>query len=371
MTQINQQIINQKIRLVQNKMAALSLEDNDLDIANFDNDPNNRKKGFFSRDFGMEHWDWPQGVALFGMDRDSNENQAYIKAWTEAEIKKGLPLKNVNTVCPLLTICDFPEYQDLSLEWMAAISKDFTRTLENGIEHTTSGIDKAHIKRNENQIWVDTLFMTILFVAKMGKKYQRKDWIDLAIYQFLLHTKYLIDPRSHLAYHGWNFKSQSAYGCNYWCRGNSWITLSIPLLNEILGTDLTGADKEYLNAIFNNQVESLQRLQDRTGLWHTILDDETSYLESSGSAGILAGLLIGIDQGLVDYADYQTVVERGIAGLIDQIDANGAVANVSAGTPISDQREDYKKIIRTPMVYGQALTLLALKEYLKISRDLG
>ena len=46
--------------------------------------------------------------------------------------------------------------------------------------------------------------------------------------------------------------------------------------------------------------------------------------------------------------------------LTNKITEDGTVLGVSAGTPISSNAEDYKGIVQMPMVYGQAMTLLAL-----------
>ena len=112
-------------------------------------------------------------------------------------------------------------------------------------------------------------------------------------------------------------------------------------------------------------MKNLIKTQDSTGLWHTILDDKTSYLESSGSAGILSGIMLGIDVGILNYTEFRSVLEKGITGLISRIDLEGRVTGVSAGTPISSNAEDYKKSFRRRWSPGKALVMLALKEYSK------
>lgn len=46
-----------------------------------------------------------------------------------------------------------------------------------------------------------------------------------------------------------------------------------------------------IDGSLRDQLSALVRLQDDTGLWHTILDDPDSYLEVSASAGIGSALL--------------------------------------------------------------------------------
>ncbi len=45
-------------------------------------------------------------------------------------------------------------------------------------------------------LWDDTLFMTVLFLANMGRIRGNKEYIEEAQYQFLLHVKYLTDKKT-------------------------------------------------------------------------------------------------------------------------------------------------------------------------------
>ena len=140
-------VANNKISLVRERLKHFdSLPLNQEDFRDSNNQLS-ESKGFFARDFGMEQWDWPQGVGIYGLHLEGPINDEYIKQWATEEINKGLPTKNVNTICPLLTLVDYPEYETLALEWMKWIEKEFPRTDENGLQHITSGIDKFTVKR--------------------------------------------------------------------------------------------------------------------------------------------------------------------------------------------------------------------------------
>lgn len=354
-----------KIRLVTSKL--MDLKPTDVKWQS-----NNRskgsmeKEGFYPRDYGMTEWDWPQGIGIFGLSRmPGNKNETYIKKWAADRITEGLPSENVNTTVPLLTLCDYPEYEDLSLEWMTDIEANFIRTNENVIQHVTTGESKNSIRENKNQIWVDTTFMTLLFVAKMANKFEREDWEDDANYQILEHIKYLLDRKTGLFYHGWNFSSKSNYGGIFWCRGNSWMTYGIPLFLELNPAIHGTALAKYLAKIYSNQVKALFELRDASGLWHTILTDKSSYIETSGSAAIIAGVYLGLNAGLIDKKIYEEECDQSFDALLERVNVNGAVSGVSAGTAISSKIDDYKKIKQLPMAYGQALVLCAMAEFLQ------
>ena len=354
------QIENKYLSLISSKLK--KFDDIVINQQDFEGivDQEAEKKGFFLRDFGMKQWDWPQGVAIFGLHLAGQENDEYILRWANEEIEKGLPTKNVNTICPMLTLMDYPEFEKLSLEWMDWIEKDFPRTREKGLQHITSGEDKYTLKENEQQIWLDTVFMTVLFTAKMGVKYNNEKWREDATYQILLHVKYLLNRETGLFYHGWNFNEISNYGANFWCRGNSWMALGIPLFLKIMEGYLPESTNSFLKNVYNNQVLKLLELRGKDGLWHTILTDKTSYTETSGSAGIVGGILLGQLYGyLVEEID-TTDIDYMIESLEQRIDKDGIVTGVSAGTPISYNEKDYKDIVQTPMVYGQAMMIVAL-----------
>lgn len=56
--------------------------------------------GNVARDFGIEEWDWPQGVGLYGlyMLYEQNGDDSYLKfleEWFRGNIEKGLPSRNI------------------------------------------------------------------------------------------------------------------------------------------------------------------------------------------------------------------------------------------------------------------------------------
>nr|MCR5716647.1 glycoside hydrolase family 88 protein [Lachnospiraceae bacterium] len=144
---------------------------------------------------------------------------------------------------------------------------------------------------------------------------------------------------------------------------NSWFTLGITLFLEE-ATYVDEGTYTFIKETFVRHAQALKKLQADNGLFHTILDEDTSYVETSGTAAIAAGLLRGVRMGLLDES-FKEVAERAVQGICDQIDADGTVRNVSAGTGMGMDREHYRNINIHPMAYGQALTLIALAEALQ------
>lgn len=125
--------------------------------------------------------------------------------------------------------------------------------------------------------------------------------------------------------------------------------------------------REYLVSSLKAQVDALVGLQDPvTGLWHTILDDPTSYLEASATAGFAYGILKAIRLRLLPKEErYTRAAERAIQAIKDNISEIGELKQVSFGTPVFDDIESYKTVPLTSMPYGQSLALISLTEHLR------
>ena len=334
------------------------------------------RTGLVARDFGIEEWDWPQGVGIYGLmqlqkkSSDPHQYDAFLQEWFEHNVEIGLPSKNINTTAPLLTLVDFciqledPSFEAICLDRAQWLMNGLPKTRDGGFQHVTSAIgNRDGVILNEGELWLDTLFMAVLFLARMGVKYDCQDWIEEAEHQFMVHIKYLYEKKDGLFYHGWSFQRNDNFGEVYWCRGNSWFTYSAMALLEILEDRMDGGVRSFILDTYKSQVSALLRLQDENGLWHTVLDDPTSYCEVSGSAAIAAGLLKGIKLGLIG-GKFRTCARKAIEAICANVAADGTVQNVSAGTGMGMDTDHYKNIIRAPMAYGQSLTLLALLEAL-------
>jgi unsaturated rhamnogalacturonyl hydrolase len=234
---------------------------------------------------------------------------------------------------------------------------DMPRTKENGLQHATYGPE------NKNQLWDDTLMMTVLPLAKIGKLFNRPEYLEEARYQFLIHIKYLMDKKTGLWYHGWTFEGNHNYAEAFWARGNCWLTIAIPEIIEILELSKEDALRKFLLETLEAQVKALAEYQADSGLWHTLIDDPTSYEESSAAAGFAYGILKAVHKNYLP-KKYEKVAYQAIEGLLAQIDENGTVQNVSVGTGMGDSLDFYKNIGITAMPYGQSLTVLCLTELL-------
>ncbi|WP_240343950.1 glycoside hydrolase family 88 protein [Paenibacillus sp. SYP-B3998] len=315
----------------------------------------------------MDNWEWPQGVGLYSLFLYYKKTQRQdilhdLIQWYDLQIKKGLPSKNVNTMCPLLTLTYLYEetgneaYLAVCREWLDYVVQEMPRTDERGIQHVVTG------QLNEGELWDDTLYMTVLFVARMGVLLQDERLIQESIHQFLIHLKYLTDRSTGLLFHGWTFKGDHHFAEALWARGNSWYTAG--LVDYLDMVELPGGVRSVLISALEKQVRKLAELQTEEGRWHTLLTDATSYLETSAAAAFAYGILKAVRRGYLP-EHYKEVGTKAWSSVIRQIDSYGIVRGVSYGTGMGRTLQAYKDIPICPMPYGQSMTLLMLVEGLE------
>ena len=322
-------------------------------------------EGSFGDHMSLDTWEWPQGVAVYAMmkiHQATGDPQllADLEAWYARHLSQGLPVRNINTTAPMLTMTLLYEetrderYRPLIADWAEWVMTGLPRTEEGGFQHITSH------EPNPGQLWDDTLFMTVLFLYRAGVALNRPDWCAEARYQFLLHIKYLHDPVTGLWFHGWTFQGRHHFGRAFWARGNSWFTCGGIDFVEWLDED-DPVRCMVLNT-WREQCLALCDLQDeQTGLWHTLLNHADSYLETSASAAIAYGLLKGVRLGLLPES-CRAHADKALQGVLAAIAEDGTVGGVSYGTPVGDTEDFYRTIPIQPTAYGQGLTFLMLTE---------
>ena len=311
----------------------------------------------------FESWEWPQGVGLYGLVRlwqhtGDDALGAVIERWYETRIAAGLPPLNVNTTAPMLALSLLwrqtrdPRWCQVMDDWANRVLA-MPRTAERGLPHIVSD------KINDQELWDDTLVMVGLFLASYGQASGRRELVDEACHQFLLHTRYLADPKSGLWFHGWTFDGRHNFARALWGRGNCWITVAILDLIEL--AEIPASVRSFLLGVLDAQIAALLKLQAPSGAWHTLLDDPASYEEISATAGFGYGLMKAARLGLGPEGCREAGL-RALGAVMANIDAGGTVTNVSYGTRMGHDLQFYRDIPIQPTGYGQALAILCLAE---------
>ncbi|MCL6457494.1 MAG: glycoside hydrolase family 88 protein [Gorillibacterium sp.] len=326
-------------------------------------------------EWGMDinKWDWVPGVGVIAMleyyDATKNpEILTYLVEWVKQNKHQAEGKRVINSIAPYAI---FPALHRLTgeawfreeavrvAEWLV---KEAPRTREQAFEHTVT--ENAEFSE---QVWADTIFMAVLFLARTASLVSSKSYAEEALQQVLIHLRLLQDDKSGVLFHGWNCNSGNHMSSARWTRANAWLAAGIPLILTELAP-LVEIPDEFAER-YNRLIAGLLSYQQADGLWSTVMDHSDYYHEISGSAGIGYGIWKAQEVGLLAHTGTldkdKTAAERVLHAILPYITEAGVVQGVSGGTPVMESIEVYNLIPTFPTQYGQGLVLMLLSEALR------
>ena len=207
--------------------------------------------------------------------------------------------------------------------------------------------------------WCDALFMAPPVLARMSDATGDKRYLDYMDREWWETSASLYDPVEHLYFRDSRYFTQKQDNGQklFWARGNGWVMGAFVKVLNVMSTDYRGRGK-YI-AQYKQMAERIASIQGKDGLWRSGLLDPAAYKlpEVSGSAFFVYSMAWGINQGILDRAKYQPVVERAWAGMLTHIYADGRLGSIQ---PIDGAPGKFKP--SASYVYGVGGFLLAASE---------
>jgi len=207
-------------------------------------------------------------------------------------------------------------------------------------------------------VWADDLFMSVPLLVRFGKLNGNKKYFDDAALQIINFSKYLNDTSNGLYKHCWYNETKEQSQVN-WGRANGWIIWATT--EALLNIPLDHKSYNQIKSIYKKHIDAILTYQNENGMWHQILNDKSTFEETSSTAMFTIGLSRGIRNGWLE-KDYEKYLEKAWLGLINNIDANGIVKNITRGTGVSDDKNYYasrERYDNDPRGLGAVLTACA------------
>lgn len=217
-------------------------------------------------------------------------------------------------------------------------------------------------------LWADDLYMSVPFLARMGKLTGEQKYFDDAILQVLNFDRYLWNEEKGLYYHCY-YSDTKENGVAHWGRSNGWVILAQIHLLDFLPEDHPQR-KDILNNL-EKQVLGISRYQDEKGLWHQLLDKPDSYAETSCSAMFVQGIAKAINEGWLDKR-FASIATEGWEGLKkEMITEDGQVKAICVGTGIrNDLPFYYNRPARPNEKHGVGSVIDAGIEVIKLKKNI-
>jgi unsaturated rhamnogalacturonyl hydrolase len=186
-------------------------------------------------------------------------------------------------------------------------------------------------------LWADDLYMSVPYLARMGKLTGDNKYFDFAIRQVESFNRYIYDSATGLYFHTF-FNDENMNGVARWGRCNGWVALAqAELLNNLPANH---PKRPELIKLLLRQVVGFSRYQDTTGMWHQLLDKPDSYLESSVTAMFVYTVAKAVNEGWINRR-FITIAQRGWDALAKKITIDGQVPDICVGTSVEEDISYY------------------------------
>lgn len=254
---------------------------------------------------------------------------------------------NIDNVCPGIVLFDI--YQETKNEkYLKAIGILRYQLLMHPRNKQASFFHKLKYK---NQVWLDGIYMGLVFYKKFSDFSNDKSILDDIRIQLKNVYNNLYDESRNLFVHAYDeskkmkWASSDGKSKNVWSRACGWLAMAyVDMLGE--DEDFNNEIKFYYNLLFNGLIEHLN-----DGMLYQVVDKEDSvgnYLETSGSAMFAYSIIKAIRYGLIDktnikyaYKIYNTIKEKYYKYQDNKIVLIGGICEVAGLSDDRDGSEEY------------------------------
>lgn len=209
---------------------------------------------------------------------------------------------------------------------------------------TTDGLMTGNKQKDRfrDAIWIDCAFTVTPYFLYAGLLTGNKDYVEYAADYALRLYDIFYDASSGLVFQARSFESlaDGELSADNWSRGEGWFSMAMVALLRDYPTD--APRRAEIEKVAKDFYTSVLKYQDADGMWHQELSDTTTFVETSGSALLLAGIGQAIESGILQ-KECISDFKRGLVGLLGYVDPDGSVGHTCQGTlaPGKAQKEDY------------------------------
>jgi len=178
--------------------------------------------------------------------------------------------------------------------------------------------------------WCDAIFMAPPVWSGLAATTHDAKYLDYMNHEWQVTSNLLWDPQEKLFFRDNSYfdKREKNGRKIFWSRGNGWVMGGLVRVLESLPPN--DPHRSFYVGRLQEMAASVAQLQGTDGLWRPGLLDAADYPypEVSGSAFFVYAMAWGINQHVLDAKKYGPIVERGWAGLVNHIYADGRLGSI-------------------------------------------
>jgi len=329
------------------------------------------------------HFYYHQGVFLSGVYKIFQAGKdkklfEYMKSWVDAVVDDAGVIdvfdKGQLDYCqsgillfPLLEEQDSMESGEqkykIAIEKIAQTISEYPVNRVGGFWHNVGCVE---------QMWLDGLYMAGPFCTMYGKKFDNKDFTELAIRQIFLMREHTKDAETGLWYHAWDplkklpwANQKTGLSPEFWGRSVGWVPVAIlDMLDNISGTH-----EKYFEIceLVVELISAVCKYQSEDGRWFQVVNkggQEGNWLENSCSCLFVAAIYKAVRKGILD-SQYIEKAKKGYDGIIADLkweDENLLIGGVCVGTGVGDYEHYCNRPTSTNDLHGVGAFLIMCAE---------
>ncbi|MCQ2390823.1 MAG: glycoside hydrolase family 88 protein [Kiritimatiellae bacterium] len=195
----------------------------------------------------------------------------------------------------------------------------------------------------QTRLWIDDMYMINVLQSQAYLLTKDRKYIDRAAKEMCLYLDKLQlkkGPAKGLFYHAPDVPF-------VWGRGDGWMAGGMALLLKYLPED-----SEYRSRIMKGYLEmmaALLKFQRADGMWGQLVDEPSSWAESSGTAMFTSAFITGVRWGWLPSSSYGPAARRAWLALCSRIDRWGNISDVCVGT---GKKNDHQYYLDRPSLNG-------------------
>jgi unsaturated rhamnogalacturonyl hydrolase len=281
-------------------------------------------------------WGFGEAIALRGLIRASEvtgdkEMLGYVHALLRAYVGRGVAKSAEEHVAPgrelLLLHEKFGDAAFLhAAKKLAALHEGFS------INQKGARMHRCDLPGWREQIWVDCMDSEAPFLAQLGAVTGEKKYFNQAANELLSYARILQNTASGLFYHG--YETHCGLNGHLWARGNGWALMG--LVESLLHLPKNHSSRKELLRRLHQLCAGLAKTQDDSGLWHTVIPNAETYLESTLATMTAFALREAFSEKLLSEKEFGAMEKRARAAALRCIDKDGGLKLVSDATPIGE-----------------------------------
>lgn len=274
-------------------------------------------------------WEYNNGIILHGIEKIYQNTGDiryfnYIKQWVDYYLETGTyRTENLDHIQPGMLLLFL--YEETGEEKYRKAAQDHWASFADRPRNANGGF--WHKTTYPEQMWADGIYMGGPFLTKYGYLFGETAAIDEAVRQTTLIASQVLDKKTGLIYHGWDYSRQAPWADpvtglspEFWCRGMGWYAMALVDILRYLPSSHPGYQE--LTEILQKVAVGIKSTQDpATGLWYQVLDKgdrSSNWLETSGSGMFVYALGHAVQAGYID-ASYWATAVKGWQGLQQKI----------------------------------------------------